>query len=118
MQPRTRIVSVSAFTAARTATAPRGDATRAFGEARAERALRAEEPFARDVNDIAAREAAAHGATIAADVGGACVITLRAYLDCQLALACRELAIITTPAIPYTCTNKIIGQLKGNAIKC
>jgi len=117
LQPRTRIVSVSAFTAARTATAPRGDATRAFGEARAERALRTEEPFARDVNDIAAREAAAHGATIAADVGGACVVTLRAYLDCQLALACRELAIITTPAIPYS-TNKIIGQLKGNAIKC
>ena len=52
-------MSVSAFTAARTATAPRGDATRAFGEARAERALRAAEPFARDVNDIAAREAAA-----------------------------------------------------------
>jgi len=45
------------------------------------------------------------------------VVTLRAYLDCQLALACRELAIITTPAIPYS-TKKIIGQLKGNAIKC
>ena len=63
-------MSVSAFTAARIAMATRGAATRARGEARAERAGE-EEPFTRDLNDTAAREAAAFGATIAVDMGGA-----------------------------------------------